>query len=95
MKKTFFELISKDYPELTKDNLVDIMKKYQDWKHSSINYYCAVCDKELTDEEISTISPYDFSVVCKSHIEYRNSFKIDLVRLSLGYRVDSSLLNLI
>jgi hypothetical protein len=68
----------------------DIIKAVIDLYHKNIIYnlytICAVCDKELTEEEKNAVEPSHFYRCCKEHAEYRSVCLIDPIREKLGYK---------
>ena len=46
---------------------------------------CAVCDKELTPEDIGSSTNQDFYETCNEHKEARTAFNIRPYRIKLGF----------
>jgi hypothetical protein len=67
----------------------DLLKKFIKLYMENWVYYhkstCAVCDKELTDEEIKSVHPSSFNYTCAEHSEYRKYILLDAIREELGF----------
>ena len=78
--KSFIE-DNKEHSEL----IIEAIKVY----HKEYSYIttkiCAVCDKELTDEELAEFSPRHFHKTCTSHKKYARHFMLDQIRKDLGF----------
>jgi len=72
---------NKEHAELIKKAI----KIYNEDCHYSSLKLCSICDKELTLEDISTISSNEFTRTCKDHRKYAHSFMIDGIRKELGF----------
>lgn len=57
---------------------------YEEWRAYKRNYFCAVCDKGFTPEDMALRSPNNFNFCCKEHQQYASAFQIDMVRKKLG-----------
>lgn len=62
--------------------VVNLCQDILHWQHKNL---CAVCDKELTDDEIKALLPHHCYFCCDEHAEYREYFLIDPIRKRLGY----------
>lgn len=51
---------------------------------------CHICDRNLSNEEIGTLSEHRFNDTCLDHRHFSNSFNRITIRISKAYPVDSA-----
>ena len=98
-EKDFFELFPDkklediDFTDIFKEKYnieldLELAKKiinaYNEFRILNISNYCAFCDKELTEEEKSSVNASDFNYTCIEHKNKRTIFQVDLIRKELG-----------
>lgn len=71
---------NKEHYELIKEAI----KVYDEELFYLLTKICAVCDKKLNDEEISSVSPSHFQYTCEMHRGYATYFILDKIRMDLG-----------
>ena len=52
---------------------------------------CDICDKELYNYEIQSLSDSDWLITCKAHREYRNVTQLWKIKQILGYEYERPL----
>jgi hypothetical protein len=79
-----------EIPDVDFKTIEKVIKAH--WKFESDNHgrYCAICTKELTQEERGKLTPHDFLYTCNKHKEYSTYFQIERVRRELGIKIDNT-----
>ncbi len=49
---------------------------------------CQICDKQLYNYEFQSLSPYDFTITCIKHREFRRIKQVWKMRQMLGYEYE-------
>jgi hypothetical protein len=67
------------------DLIKEVVILYNEISHYQHETLCAVCDKELTAEEINSLQPSHYYFCCFEHAEYRGCYTIAPIRKKLGF----------
>lgn len=60
---------------------IEVQKDFETYFYKN---HCAICDKQLSFDELSLLSRKDFIITCEVHSQYRNDFQTDLIREELN-----------
>jgi hypothetical protein len=63
----------------------ETVRVYEDWLHYNQSKICAICDKELAEDERLCVSPGQYHVTCNEHRSYADRKIIFQIRENLGY----------
>lgn len=70
--------------EISKFELITIAEQINDFRQEYFASRCAICDKELSTEEISSITPTDFNYTCYTHRDLSGVFQVPEIRKRMG-----------
>lgn len=66
------------------DLIKEVVKVITDNYTYSRRTTCAVCDKELTPEEINSLKPEHFHYTCNNHRSFANYYMLDGIRKDIA-----------
>lgn len=83
---TLREYLQEHAPQISTEDAKIIINAYDSYLYDTKGFYCDICYKKLTDEEILSISNDDYIITCTRHRKYKNYFQVHLVRKQLNIR---------
>lgn len=82
------EWLQQNNPE-SYDSMIDfakaMIKAYREWSFYDNHHFCAICGEKLSKVDFQSSSPSDFIRTCRKHVQFRNYFQIDELKIEHGF----------
>lgn len=78
------EFMTSKLPDVPLEVIAKVIKARDEYFNMYRGNYCDFCYKELTPEERSSLSVYDFNHTCTEHRQYSAVFDTERVRRELN-----------